>query len=350
LEQNPGIMRTYPVAFLMLIGLSISGFSQIGSKLQQQSSIYGNWENSQLGYQIMLILQPDGKGEFDGEIISYTSTEKTLSLAVGSQVTTYNYVLGSNTLRLSDGDLVSPVTFTRLGSTPPKDLENLDFTGSPSSTIAVSVPESTQGTIVGNWTGSGETIEFKSNGQCVYLGQTFPYRISSGQLTLSAADGEHIFSYSFTGDNLTLTASQGAVTYKRMNTTTDSNQSASNNPGGMIDQSLVSKWCYVDVNSYNSGASSSSTCVTLNADGSYAYYGESSRSVNTQDYSGGTSSQESDSGTWYVQGDRIYFNSQSKGLLSYRLEKRNHPKNVNDPMIVLDGNPFVTAYNMPPWR
>jgi hypothetical protein len=229
-------------------------------------------------------------------------------------------------------------------------LENLDFTGSPSSTIAVSVPESTQGTIVGNWTGSGETIEFKSNGQCVYLGQTFPYRISSGQLTLSAADGEHIFSYSVTGDNLTLTASQGAVTYKRMNTTTDSNQSASNNPGGMIDQSLVSKWCYVDVNSYNSGASSSSTCVTLNADGSYAYYGESSRSVNTQDYSGGTSSQESDSGTWYVQGDRIYFNSQSKGLLSYRLEKRNHPKNVNDPMIVLDGNPFVTAYNMPPWR
>ncbi|HZV69137.1 MAG TPA: hypothetical protein VFG10_06315 [Saprospiraceae bacterium] len=32
------------------------------------------------------------------------------------------------------------------------------------------------------------------------------------------------------------------------------------------------------------------------------------------------------------------------------LEQRNHPKNVNDPMIVLDGRAFVTAYNKPPWR
>jgi len=343
-------MRTYSVTFLMLIGLTFSGFSQIGSKLQQQSSLYGNWENSQMGYQIMLILQPDGKGEFDGEIISFTSTDKSLSLSVSGEVITYNYVLTSNSLRLSEGDLVSPVIFTRLGSTPSNDEEKLisnDYQSSPS---GASTPESTPGNIVGSWNGSGETIEFKSNGQCVYLGQNFPYRISSGQLMLTAVDGEYVFSYSIAGDKLTLGASQGSVTYTRTNTTTGSNAAANPNPGGMIDQTIVSKWCYVDVNSYNSGASNSTTCVTLNADGSYEYYGESSRSVNTQDYSGGTSSQETDRGTWYVQGDRIYFNSQSKGLLSYQLEKRNHPKNVKDPMIVLDGSPFVTAYNMPPWR
>lgn len=32
------------------------------------------------------------------------------------------------------------------------------------------------------------------------------------------------------------------------------------------------------------------------------------------------------------------------------VEKRNHPKNVRDPMIVLDGQTFVTAYNKPPWQ
>ncbi|MBP7238891.1 MAG: hypothetical protein KBA14_01595 [Saprospiraceae bacterium] len=343
-------MRPHPVFFLLLMGLSIPGYCQIGAKVQQQSPLCGNWENSQLGYQIMLILQPDGNGEFDGEVISFTSTDKTLSLAVAGMVTTYNYVLSGNSLQLSEGDLVSPVTFTKLGSAPSEDVTKSNVINPSSSTPGLSTPESSSGSIIGSWTGSGETIEFKSNGQCLYLGQTFPYRISSGQLTLSAADGEHIFSYGISGDKLILTAAQGSVTYTKSTSSSGSNAPVSSSFGGAIDQTLVSKWCYVDVNNYNSGASSSSTCVTLNADGSYEYYGESSRSVNTQDYSGGTSSQESDRGTWYVQGDRIFFNSQSKGLLSYRLEKRNHPKNVNDPMIVLDGSPFVTAYNMPPWR
>jgi hypothetical protein len=100
----------------------------------------------------------------------------------------------------------------------------------------------------------------------------------------------------------------------------------------------------------NQGTSSSSRCITLNADGTYIYNSESSRSVNTPDYYGGTNAQNSDQGTWYVNGDRIYYNSQTTGQGSYRLEKRNHPKNVNDPMIVLDGEAYVTATQRPPWR
>jgi hypothetical protein len=37
-----------------------------------------------------------------------------------------------------------------------------------------------------------------------------------------------------------------------------------------------------------------------------------------------------------------------QGSGSYVLEKRNHPKN-NDPMIVLDGEPYVTYYQKPRW-
>ncbi|MGB3080094.1 MAG: hypothetical protein WBB31_13500 [Saprospiraceae bacterium] len=82
--------------------------------------------------------------------------------------------------------------------------------------------------------------------------------------------------------------------------------------------------------------------LILNEDGTGEFDGET--------LTGGTSSQADDQGTWYVQGDRLYVHSRTIGDASYKLEKRNHPKNVNDPMIVLDGRTFVTAYNKPPWR
>jgi hypothetical protein len=71
-------------------------------------------------------------------------------------------------------------------------------------------------------------------------------------------------------------------------------------------------------------------------------------STNTNSFSGGTSSQNSDSGTWWVVGDRIHYNSQTQGQGSYQLIKRNHPKN-GDPMIVLDGTSYVTYYQKAPW-
>jgi hypothetical protein len=96
--------------------------------------------------------------------------------------------------------------------------------------------------------------------------------------------------------------------------------------------------------------SQSSRCITLYADGTYYYTENSSRSVNTDAVSGGTASQGEDRGTWSVLGDRIYYHSRANGDGSYKLEKRNHPKNVNDPMIVLDGEPYVTTTQRAPWR
>jgi len=109
---------------------------------------------------------------------------------------------------------------------------------------------------------------------------------------------------------------------------------------------LVGKWCYMN----NSLNSSTNRCITLNANGTHSYKSENSRTVNTAELYGGTASQGGDQGTWYVQGDRIYYNSQTQGQGSYRLEKRNHPKNSGDPMIVLDGEAYVTATLKAPWR
>ncbi|MEP6796272.1 MAG: hypothetical protein ABJB16_18230, partial [Saprospiraceae bacterium] len=203
--------------------------------------------------------------------------------------------------------------------------------------------------IVGIWSGNGETIEFKANGQCAYLGQVFPYQLSAGYIRLTTSQGEISFQYTIKGDQLSLSGNNSTVTYSRGNVSSGNGQQQSTGTG-QVAMELVGKWCFTNVNSYNQGASSSSECVTLNADGTYLYHNESSRSVNTPDYAGGTSSQTDDNGTWYVQGDRLYVHSQTVGDASYKIEKRNHPKNVNDPMIVLDGRTFVTAYNKPPWR
>jgi hypothetical protein len=148
---------------------------------------------------------------------------------------------------------------------------------------------------------------------------------------------------------------EGSVAFVRQNTNVklqpvpQKSVAVPNTGKGTISQELVGKWCYVNVNSTYSGGSSSSTCFTLNADGSYEYYSESSRSVNTADMNGGISSQNSDRGTWTVQGDRIYYNSQTQGQGYYQFQKRNHPKN-GDPMIVIDGEAYVTFYNKEPWR
>jgi hypothetical protein len=111
---------------------------------------------------------------------------------------------------------------------------------------------------------------------------------------------------------------------------------------------LVGKWCYVNVNSTNSGGSSTSECITLYANGTYEYYSESSMSVNTNEYAGGTNNQSSDSGTWRVAGNTIIANSKTQGTKTYSLQKVNHPKN-GDPMIVIDGRAYATYYQKKPW-
>lgn len=336
------------ILLFLLSVAAVSTHAQIGAKMQQKSSICGAWQNSQYGYQMSLILNPDGSGEFDGEALTYALVDNKLNVVAGNETTTYKYVLKGNSLLLSGGDLNEEMTFTRQGSQPTSYSTEIVVQENKAPINNSSSVASPANDIVGIWSGNGETLEFKSNGECAYQGQVFPYHLAPGSVSLTTAQGDISFQYTIKGDQLSLTGNNSTVTYSRGNGSTGSNQQSTGT--GQVAMELVGKWCFTNVNSYNQGASSSSECVTLNADGTYLYYSESSRSVNTSDYAGGTASQNEDRGTWYVQGDRLYVHSQTIGDASYKLEKRNHPKNVNDPMIVLDGRTFVTAYNKPPWR
>ncbi len=325
--------------FLFIILSPFALSAQIGAKVQQQGKIFGLWQNSQFGYQMTLMLNENGTGEFDGETIKFTTMADKLSISQSGQTTTYTYSQQANSLTLSGGDLDAAIIFTRAGGA-----EQAPTVGSTQSTQQPAGGNANDG-LVGVWSGNGETIEFKSNGQCVYIGNTFPYEESQGHVTLTTSQGKVMFTYTITGDQLKLTANGQQVLYNRgggiLQTTTVNNAGE-----GYVAPELVGQWCYMS----NSLNSSTNNCITLNADGTYIYRGESSRTVSTPDLYGGTSSQGSDQGTWYLKGDRIYYNSQTKGPGSYRLEKRNHPKNVGDPMIVLDGEAYVTATLKQPWR
>lgn len=337
-------MRT-PLTLTLFLATTFC-FAQIGAKTKQSTQLSGLWQNDQFGYQMTLMLNPDGTGEFDGEAIKYSTQPGVLVLTMVAQqeTTKYNYTLSGNALTLTGGDLDQAVTFKRSGTeATPSPVTN---TGTPS-TIATA-GGSIDKNLLGVWSGNGETIEFKPTGEVIYLGNTFKYEANQGHVSLITNQGNVMFQYAVVGTQLTMMANGQKVVY----------QKGANNGGGpmpngsgrQVPQELVGKWCWINVNNTNSGGSSSDECIILNGDGSYQYYSERSMSVNTPGFSGGTSSQGSDQGTWFVQGDRIFYNSASRGQGSYRLEKRNHPRNVNDPMIILDGQPYVTAFQKAPWR
>lgn len=334
-------------AFLFAV---LSCFSQIGAKVQQAGKITGTWHNSQFGYQMALILNADGTGEFDGEKIKYVAKGAQFLMTVVSDNETinYNYALQGNSLTISGGDLDQAVTFSRGGTGQPDGNASAQQQMGGTSAGATNEVGGADKNLLGVWSGNGETIEFKSNGQCLYLGNTLNYQANQGHITLGTNQGSVMFTYNIQGDKLTLGANGQQVVYNRGANAAGAPQATGGK--GAVTAELVGKWCWTNTNSYSNGGSSSSSCIVLNADGTYEYSSESSRSVNADTFYGGTNSQGYDRGTWYVQGDRIFYNSQTRGQGSYRLEKRNHPKNVNDPMIVLDGEPYVTAYQRPPWR
>lgn len=329
-------MRALAILFLTFLGLSAG--AQIGAKTQQ-GKIQGLWQNSSFGYQMTLILNADGTGEFDGDAIKYVAKDNkfTMTIVAEAETTIYNYNLQGNSLTISGGDLEGPVTFTRGGS-------------SSEQPATAQTTNAADKNLIGLWSGNNETIEFTASAQCNYIGQTYPYSVSNGQVTLQTAQGNFMMAYAIKGNVLSLTVNGQTIQYTKGNANTNQTNTQASAGGKRVAPELVGKWCYVNVNSTNSGGSSTEQCITLKADGTYEYYGETSRSVNTNAYAGGTNSQSGDRGTWTYDGTRVYYtSSQGAGAGSYVLEKRNHPKN-GDPMIVLDGTTYVTYYQKAPWR
>ncbi|MBL8899632.1 MAG: hypothetical protein JNM84_18520 [Planctomycetes bacterium] len=122
-------------------------------------------------------------------------------------------------------------------------------------------------------------------------------------------------------------------------------EKASAQAPGDAAKELVGRWQYFSSVSLSDGGRATDTMLLLREDGTYLYTSETSSSNPL----GGSVSNTRDEGRWSVSGARVTFRSVDGGSKTYALEKRNHPK-TGDPMIVLDGQAFVTYFQRAPWR
>lgn len=348
-------MRNKIIKTIFLSLLTLQLFAQIGSKVQSaKPGLTGNWINKDFGYDMKLQLAENGKGIFEDENISYSIVGSKLSIKFEEETIAYNYKLAGNTLTLSGGDLDAPINFAKEGNTN-SSTKTLN-SNTPTEKTAIAEKGSKAEKLIGKWTTEGADIEFRSGGKGIYNGNPFTYTVSGNTLTSTDNTGSNVFFFMFLGEGLSLSGAgvnvvmqRGHGGYKAETNIANNNNSAANNSGGGIDPSIVGKWCWVKASGNTQASSSSSKCINIFGNGTYTYASEGSISGYGGGGYGGSSSQSADNGTWKIVGNKIHVNSRSQGFQVLSFEKRNHPKN-GDPMIVIDGDTYVTYTQKPSWR
>jgi hypothetical protein len=334
-------------------------------------SIAGTWTFNGSGLNITMLLNPDGTGEFQGMPIKYKTQNGQLLIDDGVQPVTYNYKLNQNTLVLSGGGMQMTVTFARPGASQEPGVKqgaanqnttqsqnqnqmnnassfgqnNQAVTGTGTQARSMTgqpTGQSAGSNLSGVWEGQSGKLIFYPDGSMLYNSVSYQYSVSGNQMTIGGSDGSLSFNYSLSGNSLTLSQNSNSAQYSR----TSSLRTET------VDQQLVGKWCILanNYNNYSGGGSSSEECITLNADGTYVYSYSAERSgyASNQSAYGGTSNQSGDRGTWKTDGVTISSVSQTTGKASRYTLLRENSQN-GDPMIVIGGRKFVTAYNRPRW-
>jgi hypothetical protein len=207
----------------------------------------------------------------------------------------------------------------------------------------------TKPTLIGKWKSPEAKVEFINKNTMTLNGQKYSYAVIGKVILISSDEGEAEFPFELKGDTLTVYLSDRKVVYKRY---TDKNEEAESEETptqtqpqrGSVPQELVGKWCYQANVQAQGGGRQTDICFTLYENGTYEYYGEST-STNPN---GGANSQSYDSGRWSATATTLTARSNSGETKTYSLEKRNHPK-TGDPMLLVDGDAFVTYYQKQPW-
>ncbi|HYN83755.1 MAG TPA: hypothetical protein VER32_00780 [Pyrinomonadaceae bacterium] len=214
--------------------------------------------------------------------------------------------------------------------------------------------------VVGVWqahvAGMPIILRLNSDGTGDFDDEAFKYTVRGASIVVEDEDGVTTYNFTLRGDSLVVSGGDlpGALTFTRL----DAPEAGKKEKGGDetparegeaaggegASEELAGKWCYMASVNTGSGGRMSNRCFTLNADGTFEYHAETS--------SGGpvasSASQESDSGRWTATATTITSHSSKTGTNTYRLERRNHPK-TGDPMLVLDGDAYVTATQRAPW-
>jgi hypothetical protein len=204
--------------------------------------------------------------------------------------------------------------------------------------------------LTGSWAGTLEgvpislTIDGRGGGRVD--GRPIRYEVRGSILAIEDQGAVAIYQFELQGDRLKIAGGllPGVLVMTRGEARVRPGAGSSG-----IERALVGKWCKASSFSANAGGGSqSSACFELRGDGTYVYGAERSASAYGGGAWGGTSSSSGDAGRWTATDGSITAQSSSGQTTTYRLERRNHPKN-RDPMLCLDGECYVTYYQRAPW-
>jgi len=201
----------------------------------------------------------------------------------------------------------------------------------PAPEAAQTAPE-----LVGSWRNSTSSAEFNADGTGVVNGTPGRYEIRGNRLTLIGAQAENTMRFEVHGDVLALNVNGKPVTLNRVKEEAGE---------GGVRVGIVGKWCWISLSEAKQGARKFSRCLTLNGSGTYAFADE----TDSRNPNGGGKPLAADSGTWTAVETSLTTHSLTGKATTYQLEKRNHPGKVRDPMIVLDGQAYVSFYRKTPW-
>ncbi|MGE3346477.1 MAG: hypothetical protein AB7I35_03490 [Ramlibacter sp.] len=211
--------------------------------------------------------------------------------------------------------------------------------------------------LTGAWHGAVEgapiaiTLDGRGGGQVD--GRPIRYQVQGTSLWVEDQGELAVYQFEVRGNQLRVAGGQlsGVLTLTRGQAprTAAPPQAQAQGGGGGLAQALVGKWCKASSFTANAGGGSqSSACFELRADGSYVYGSQRSASAYGGGMWGGTTGSSGDAGQWSSTADSITARSNSGQTHTYRLERRNHPKN-RDPMLCLDGDCYVTYWRKAPW-
>jgi hypothetical protein len=312
-------------------------FCSVGASVQQESGLIGSWQTKDGELVIRLTLNPDGTGTLDGTPIKYSVKGAQLIVNEEGTINNYTFKLTGDVMIVSGGDLDSPLTFQRQ--------ESGRGLGGRKSQSAFAGPAETKPKekgLVGRWQSSQATVQINDDGTLNLDGKTYRYNVKGNIITLADSEGSMQFPFQLSGDSLNVLKNGELIVYKRI-----AEGPGSARVGGTVGANppeLFGKWCYISNVNTGSGGRMSNRCFTLYENGTYEFYSETSSSGPVAS----SASQESDSGTWTATATTITRNSRTLGSETYPLEKRNHPK-TGDPMLVLDGDAYVTYSPRAPW-
>ena len=201
--------------------------------------------------------------------------------------------------------------------------------------------------LLGRWKSDEAVIEIRADGGITINDEEYVYKVKNSVITVTSKEGSLAFPFALDGDTLTVNYQGRDVVYTRLkgkDAQTTGKVGVNSPPaGGRIIPEFVGKWCYL-ANLGGTSSYRSDKCFTLYQNGTYEYSSE----VSSSGAAGSSVGSNYDSGQWTATANSLTVYSKAYGKIVYSIELRNHPKN-RDPMIVVDGDAYVTQTQRRPW-